>query len=118
MNHSVLGRVKEFITRLIKDQGFRQALEATDAKNRTDFLADQGYSFTTQEFESAAIELLDETERGEFTEVSESELSAVFGGYVGAKPIIQPMYGVIWWPPKPIWPRPQPLYGVVANDRF
>jgi hypothetical protein len=118
MSENIFNKFKEFIVRLIKDRDFRTTLEQTETSKRTEFLAEQGYSFTTESFESGAIELMDAQQNGEFTEVSEEELAGVFGGYVGKAPIIQPMYGVIWWPwPRPIRPiGPQPLYGVVIGD--
>jgi hypothetical protein len=116
MSENIFSKFKEFIVRLIKDQDFRTTLEQTETSKRTEFLANQGYSFTTELFEAGAIELMSSQQKGEFTDVSEEELAGVFGGYVGT-PIIQPMYGVIWWP----WPRPikpidhQPMYGVVIG---
>lgn len=119
MSDNVFARVKEFVVRLIKDGEFRSELEQTEASERTEYLAEQGYAFTTESFEAGAIELMTAQLNGEFTEVSEEELAGVFGGYMGKLPIIQPMYGVIWWPIEPIRPRPigpQPLYGVIIGD--
>ncbi|WP_019501034.1 hypothetical protein [Pseudanabaena sp. PCC 6802] len=119
MSENTFNKLKEFIVRLIKDREFRSALERTERSKRTGFLADRGYAFTTESFETGAIELMSARQKGEFTDVSEEELAGVFGGYIGKAPIIQPMYGVIWWPwpIRPIRPiDPQPLYGVVIDD--
>jgi hypothetical protein len=119
MSDNMFAKVREFVVRLIKDGEFRSTLEQTEASKRTDYLAEQGYSFTTEFFEAGAIELMSAQQSGEFNEVSEEELAGVFGGYMGKLPIIQPMYGVIWWPIDPIRPRPigpQPLYGVIIGD--
>jgi hypothetical protein len=121
MSENVFNKIKEFVVRLVKDQDFRTSLEQTERTKRTGFLAEQGYAFTTESFETGAIELMTAQQNGEFAEISEEELAGVFGGYIGKLPIIQPMYGVVWWP-RPIHPirpiGPQPLYGVVIGDMF
>lgn len=119
MSVGLLERVKEFLVRLVKDQAFRTKLENSTIDERNKFLQDAGYSFSKEEFETATIQVLDLKEQGEFSELSEEELVAVAGGFVGRSPIIQPMYGVVWWP----WPskpptQPQPLYGAIARPLY
>ncbi|MCL6436017.1 MAG: Nif11-like leader peptide family natural product precursor [Leptolyngbyaceae cyanobacterium HOT.MB2.61] len=117
MSVGILEKVKEFLVKLVKDETFRTQLENTAVEARTQFLADAGYNFSKEEFESAAIQVLEEKEQGQFNDLSETELATVFGGFVGTAPIVQPMYGVIWWPIRPIKPLPpiQPLYGVIVS---
>lgn len=119
MSAGIVEKVKEFLVKLAKDQSFRSQLENTVAEERTQFLANAGYSFSKEEFESAAIQVLEEKEQGQFDDLTEAELSVVFGGYVSTQPIVQPMYGVIWWPIrpiKPIMPPVQPMYGVIVSS--
>lgn len=122
----LLEKVKEFLTRLIKDRAFLTQLENSNINERNEFLQNTGYNFSKEEFETATIQLLDLKEKGEFTELSEEELVAAVGGFIGGKyPIVQPLYGVIRspLPSEPIdsWPLPiepinppiQPMYGVI-----
>lgn len=121
MSVSLFERLKEFLVRLVKDQSFRTELDNGTVEERQQILKSAGYIFSKEEFETAAIHVLESKERGEFTELNEEELAGVLGGWVGEKyPIIQPMYGVIidppidiQWPPKP--PLPQPMYGVIID---
>jgi predicted ribosomally synthesized peptide with nif11-like leader len=118
MSSGILAKVKEFLVRLIKDHTFRSHLENSSVEERNRFLEASGYQFTKEEFETAAIAILESKERGEFEDLSEAELASVFGGYGGITPIkppiVQPMYGVIWWP-VPIYPPVQPMYGVIVD---
>lgn len=122
MSFEIIAKVKEFLIKLVKDETFQTRLNNSSVEERNQFLNDSGYDFKQDEFENAAIAVLEASERGEFTELSQTELAAVFGGFVGGRPIIQPMYGVIWWPPRPIWPiKPpivQPMYGVVTPREY
>jgi predicted ribosomally synthesized peptide with nif11-like leader len=121
MSVSLFERLKEFLVRLVKDKSFRTELDNGTVEERQQILKSAGYIFSKEEFETAAIHVLESKERGEFTELNEEELAGVLGGFVGEKyPIIQPMYGVIVeppidtsWPPKP--PLPQPMYGVIID---
>ena len=121
MSVNLFERLKEFLVRLVKDQSFRTELDNSTVEERQEVLKSSGYIFSKEEFETAALHVLESKERGEFTELNEEELAGVLGGFVGGKyPIIQPLYGVvigepidIAWPPKP--PFPQPLYGVIID---
>jgi len=122
MSVSVFERLKEFLVRLVKDKSFRTELDNGTVEERQQILKSAGYIFSKEEFETAAIHVLESKERGEFTELNEEELAGVLGGFVGGEfPIIQPMYGVIIveppidtsWPPEP--PLPQPMYGVIID---
>jgi predicted ribosomally synthesized peptide with nif11-like leader len=133
MSTNILERVKEFLVRLVKDQAFRAQLEVDAIEEVRQVLQDAGYSFSQEEFETATIQLLDLKEQGEFHELSEEELVGLVGGFVGQESPVQPLYGVIAWPPKPNpkpnpkpcykrchkpHPKPidvQPLYGVVVS---
>ena len=120
MSVSLFEKLKEFLVRLVKDQSFRTELNNGTLEERQQILKSAGYIFSKEEFETAAIHVLESKERGEFTELNEEELAGVLGGFVGEQyPIIQPMYGVvvteppiISWPPKE--PIDQPMYGVIT----
>ena len=115
MSVNLLERLKEFLVRLVKDQAFRTQLDNSTVEERQQALKEAGYVFSKEEFETAALDLLESKEQGEFTDLNEEELAGVLGGFVGGKyPIIQPMYGVIVWPPKDWWP--QPMYGVIVSS--
>ncbi|MFB2978652.1 Nif11-like leader peptide family RiPP precursor [Microseira sp. BLCC-F43] len=115
MSVNLLERLKEFLVRLVKDQAFRNQLDNSTVEERQQALKEAGYVFSKEEFETAALDLLESKEQGEFTDLNEEELAGVLGGFVGGKyPIIQPMYGVIVWPPKD-W-LPQPMYGVIVSS--
>src|SRR4028119_1194251 len=100
MSVNLFERLKEFLVRLVKDQSFRTDLDNGPVEDRQEVLKSAGYIFSKEEFETAAIHVLESKERGEFTELNEEELAGVLGGFVGGEfPIIQPMYGVVTWPP-------------------
>jgi predicted ribosomally synthesized peptide with nif11-like leader len=107
MSVSLFERLKEFLVRLVKDQSFRTELDNGTVEERQQILKSAGYIFSKEEFETAAIHVLESKERGEFTELNEEELAGVLGGCVGYK------YPIIWWPPKK--PIVQPMYGVVTT---
>jgi predicted ribosomally synthesized peptide with nif11-like leader len=119
MSVNLFERLKEFLVRLVKDQSFRTELDNGTVEERQQILKSAGYIFSKEEFETAALDVLESKERGEFTELNEEELAGVLGGCIGATyPVIQPMYGVIEppvisWPPKP--PIDQPMYGIVIG---
>ena len=115
MSVSLFEKLKEFLVRLVKDQSFRTEFDNGTVEERQQILKSAGYIFSKEEFETAAIHVLESKERGEFTELNEEELAGVLGGCVGGKyPIfIQPMYGVIVDPPEV-----QPMYGVIVDPPY
>jgi predicted ribosomally synthesized peptide with nif11-like leader len=128
MSLTILEKVKDFLIRLVKDESFRAQLMSEKVEEVRKVMADSGYNFSQEEFETAAIQILDLKESGEFHELSEEELVGAFGGITSISDrVIQPLYGVIYWPPeghpKPRprpWPRPkpidpQPMYGIVIE---
>jgi predicted ribosomally synthesized peptide with nif11-like leader len=118
MSVNLFERLKEFLVRLVKDQSFRTQLDNGTVEERQQILKSAGYIFSKEEFETAAIHVLESKERGEFTELNEEELAGVLGGFMRGELIIQPMYGVVvsepetvsWSPEEPIF---QPMYGVI-----
>jgi hypothetical protein len=133
-----LTKVKEFLIRIIKDPAFRAQLQADAQQGMRKVMEENGYGFSKEEFETAAIQILDLNESGEFHELNADELVAAIGGIVAIypdTPTIQPMYGVVYWPPEPHpyptpkpYPRPcsrpcpkprpidiQPMYGVIID---
>lgn len=115
MSVGILERVKEFMVRLVKDRAFLAQLENSTIDERNKVLKNAGFEFSKEEFETAIIKIIESKERGEFNELTEDEMVAVVGGYVGTEPVAQPLYGVI--APKPGKPKPisgpQPMYGVI-----
>ncbi|MEB3282202.1 MAG: Nif11-like leader peptide family natural product precursor [Lyngbya sp.] len=128
---NILENVKDFLVRLVKDTNFREQLQNNVAERAQQFLQDQGYTFSQEEFETASIQLLDLKERDEFHELTEAELTGAIGGWMKKgrpgywrpikpieDPIVQPLYGVIVDEPidEPIDdPILQPMYGVVVE---
>jgi len=115
MSIPILEKVKEFLVRLAKDETFRDRLANSSVEERNRYLETDGYSFTKEEFEAATLEAIESKERGEFEELSEEELTAVVGGYIGGTSrVLLPMYGVPWWPidQKPKLPIARPMYGL------
>lgn len=104
MSVSLFERLKEFLVRLVKDQSFRTELDNGTVEERQQILKSAGYIFSKEEFETAAIHVLESKERGEFTELNEEELAGVLGGLVDGElsfsfklPLpTQPMYGVVF----------------------
>jgi predicted ribosomally synthesized peptide with nif11-like leader len=120
MSVSLFERLKEFLVRLVKDKSFRTELDNSTVEERQEVLKSAGYIFSKEEFETAALHVLESKERGEFTELNEEELAGVLGGCVGGKfPIVQPMYGVVTEPPIISWPPKgpiaQPMYGIIIG---
>jgi predicted ribosomally synthesized peptide with nif11-like leader len=114
MSMTILEKVKELLVRLVKDRDFRDRLANSSVDERNQYLEADGYNFTKEEFETATLEVIESQERGEFNDLSDEELTAVVGGYVGGTDkVVLPMYGVPWWPicNYPPKPGPQPLYG-------
>jgi len=88
MSVNLFERLKEFLVRLIKDPSFRTKLNNGTVEERQQILKSAGYIFSKEEFETAALHVLEAKERGEFTELTEEELAGVLGGFVGAKALI------------------------------
>ena len=136
MSLTILEKVKEFLIRLVKDEDFRTQLVSDKVEDARKVMADSGYDFSQDEFETAAIEILELKELGHFEELTEEELVGAVGGWrVGdwkkrfpKDLIIQPMYGIVIEPPKDEYPKPkpaplpypnpQPLYGVVIEPHI
>jgi predicted ribosomally synthesized peptide with nif11-like leader len=131
MSLEILEKVKEFLVRLVKDQAFRAQLQTDKIDEVRKVMQAGGYNFSKEEFETAALKILELKELDQFHELSEEELVGAVGGIAQVSPddlVIQPMYGVIWWPPKGCWrpcpkpvplprpiPGPQPMYGVIID---
>lgn len=141
--NAIFERVKAFLIRIIRDEDFRTQLQTGVVEQTQKVLQDNGYTFSKDEFESATLKILELKEQDQFHELTEAELVAAVGGWLGREPIIQPLYGVIIDPPKEDYPRPdskprpwprpkprprppgitpirppiaQPLYGVVISS--
>jgi predicted ribosomally synthesized peptide with nif11-like leader len=106
---SAFNKIKEFLVRIVKDDEFRASVAAQpNPEEQSRLLKESGYTFTSSEFDSAAIEILELAEQGLFTELSESELSAVMGGNT--------LDGSLWWwkkrpdmfPPMIVYGGPMP----------
>ena len=118
-----LESVKAFYENLATDEALRTQIQGVQSKEEcSQIVKNAGYDFTREEFEEYTAELLESTAtNSELTDLDEKELASIVGGatskYLGGWPI-QPMYGVISWPPifpvKP--PIVQPLYGIVVAD--
>jgi len=135
MSLEILEKVKDFLIKFVKDESFRTQLMSHEVEAARKAMADSGYNFSQDEFETAALKILDLKESGEFHELTEEELVGAVGGlsyawppqeypkelpepkpYPCPKPIDpQPMYGVII---KPIDPIVQPMYGVIVEENF
>jgi predicted ribosomally synthesized peptide with nif11-like leader len=107
-----LDNVKSFYARLTSDEAFRSQIQNVNSKDEcSQIVREAGYEFTQEELEEYTSQLLESTsDGGEIRDLNQKELEAVFGGLGGG--VVQPLYGVIVWPPQP-WPPIQPLYGVV-----
>lgn len=134
MSLAILEQVKEFLIRLVKDEAFRTQLMSDKIEEVKKTFEDSGYAFSQEEFETAAIKILELKELGEFDDLSEEELLGAVGGLtvadVTTDRLIRPPYWYPWYPwppkvsplplpqpipnPKPL-PTPQPLYGIVIN---
>lgn len=125
MSLAIFEKVKEFLVRIVKDEAFRSQLMSEKAEEVKKALENGGYNFSQKEFETAAIQILELKELGEFHDLSEEELLGAFGGLTRISDrIVQPLYGVISWPPEDDhpqpWPKPkpidpQPMYGIVID---
>lgn len=122
----ILEKVKDFLVKLVKDEAFRTKVMSGKVEDAGKFLQETGYNFSQEEFEIAAIKILELKELGEFNELSEAELVGVVGGIARIAPEegVQPTYEITYppfkWYPKP-WPRPlpkplpQPHYGIIIS---
>lgn len=112
--------VRAFYERLANDEAFCSQIQQVESKDECSQLVKAaGFEFTQTEFEEYTTQLLESAAgEGELRDLNEQELEAVFGGASSLldKIRIQPLYGVIDWPPKP--PYAQPLYGVVVSEEL
>jgi predicted ribosomally synthesized peptide with nif11-like leader len=108
-----LASVKAFYEHLAHDEAFRTQIQSVNSKEEcSQIVKAAGYDFTQEEYEEYTYQLLESTsDESELQDINEKELAAVFGGLIG-KPTIQPLYGVVVWPPY------QLLYGVVIPDEL
>lgn len=106
-----LEHVKAFYEKLASDEAFRTQIEGVENKEEcSQIVKAAGFDFTLEEYEEYTYQLLESAAgEGEIQDLGEKELAAVFGGITGGIRI-QPLYGVVRWPP-----RPQPLYGIVIG---
>lgn len=111
--------VKAFYKKLASDEVFRTQIQGVKTKEEcSQIVKAAGYDFTLEEYEEYTTQLLElAPDEGDFKDLSEKELEAISGGFIGPyKP--QPLYGVVRWPPIK-WPPNggiQPLYGVVRPE--
>jgi hypothetical protein len=90
---SAIDKIKELIVRLVRDESFFSDLtQQSTPEEQAEFLTKSGYGFSPTEFDSAAIKILELAEKGDFTDLNEDELVAVFGGQTNN--LVQPLYGV------------------------
>jgi len=114
MSVNLFEKLKEFLVRLVKDQSFRTELDNSTVEERQQVLKSAGYIFSKEEFETAALHVLESKERGEFTDLTEEELAGVLGGFIGKNSrISQAVYGAISWRPENS--VVQPIYGVIVE---
>ena len=59
MSLEILGKVKEFLTKLVKDEDFRAQLTNKKIDEVKKVMADGGYNFSKKEFETAALQILE-----------------------------------------------------------
>ncbi|MDJ0796783.1 MAG: Nif11-like leader peptide family natural product precursor [Calothrix sp. MO_167.B12] len=81
MSKTIVEKVKDFLIRLVKDESFRIQLTNKKVEEVKKVLADSGYTFSQNEFEKAAIKILEFKELGEFHDLTEEELVGAVGGY-------------------------------------
>ncbi|MCC5615172.1 Nif11-like leader peptide family RiPP precursor [Nostoc sp. CHAB 5836] len=142
MSLEILEKVKNFLTRLVKDEAFRTQLMSDKIDEVIKVMEEGGYNFSQEEFETASIKILELKELGQFEDLSEEELVGAFGGLTSTAaqalygvvvppheepPILPikpnlPIYPIHWIPrprpPRPTkpWPpHPQPMYGIVID---
>jgi predicted ribosomally synthesized peptide with nif11-like leader len=86
VKNKILESVKGFLVKLIKDEDFRTQLMSDKVEDIKKFMADGGYKFSQDEFETAAIKILELKELGEFEDLTEEELVGAVGGFSSWKP--------------------------------
>ena len=108
-----LEHVKGFYEKLANDEAFRNQIQGVNSKEEcSQIVKAAGYDFTLEEYEEYTAQLLESAAgEGELKDLSEKELAAVFGGFIG-KPRFQPLYGVVIKPPI------QMVYGVIRVDNL
>lgn len=128
-----LESVKAFYESLRTDEVLRARIQGVQSKEEcSQIVKNAGYDFTPEEFEEYTTNLLESAlADSELTDLDEKELASIVGGasssfydkFKGSKVpwelIVQPMYGIISWPPiSPIKPpiNVQPMYGIVVSD--
>ncbi|MDJ0796782.1 MAG: Nif11-like leader peptide family natural product precursor [Calothrix sp. MO_167.B12] len=80
MSNNIVEKVKDFLVRLVKDESFRTQLTNKKVEEVKKVLAENGYTFSQNEFEKAAIRILEFKELGEFHDLTEEELVGAVGG--------------------------------------
>ncbi|MDJ0620891.1 MAG: Nif11-like leader peptide family natural product precursor [Calothrix sp. MO_192.B10] len=80
MSKTIVEKVKDFLVRLVKDESFRTQLTNKKVEEVRKVLAENGYTFSQNEFEKAAIKILEFKELGEFHDLTEEELVGAVGG--------------------------------------
>ncbi|MDJ0796784.1 MAG: Nif11-like leader peptide family natural product precursor [Calothrix sp. MO_167.B12] len=80
MSNTIVEKVKDFLVRLVKDESFRAQLTNKKIEEVRKVMADSGYTFSQNEFEKAAIKIIEFKELGEFHDLTEEELVGAVGG--------------------------------------
>jgi predicted ribosomally synthesized peptide with nif11-like leader len=111
-----LEQVHAFYQKIASDESFRSRIQSVNSKEEcSEIVKGAGFDFTPQEFEEYTARIL-ESDRPdeEVTDLSEEDLAAVAGGFIGGSRV-HAIYGL---PPnrRPI-PILRPMYGLPA-DRF
>jgi len=81
MSREILEKVKSFLVQLVKDESFRNQLMSEKVEDVKKIMADGGYQFSRDEFETAAIQILELKELGQFQDLTEDELMGAIGGF-------------------------------------
>lgn len=115
-----LEQVHAFYQKVASDESFRSRIQSVNSKEEcSEIVKGAGFDFTSREFEEYTARLL-ESDRPdeEIKDLSEEDLAAVAGGFIGGVGS-RPIYGL---PPnrKPKWPIPgdgifRPMYGLPAD---
>ncbi|MFM6024692.1 MAG: Nif11-like leader peptide family natural product precursor [Dolichospermum sp.] len=112
-----LENVKSFYKHLADNEDFRDQIKSAENKEECSrIVKSAGFDFTLEEYEEYTYQLLESANsEDEIQDLGEKELAAVFGGITGItsiiRPIIRPLYGVVW-------PPVHQIYGVVIGDTF